>query len=125
MMGLPNQAKKSSEATVGILINIIAVPSIRSQFEILSCHSWKPPFKPIQQCCASQIKLIVQSFSNLLFDILECHYSRIINCAGDTARTKVQPAPPRNYLIVSVGRALLPGVYCKFSLARQVLIQIY
>ena len=71
-----------------------------------------------------KIRLIVQSFSERLFDILEYHYLRMKDFSVNTARTKVQTTSPWNYLTVSVGRTLLSRVYRQLSRARKILTQV-
>jgi hypothetical protein len=82
------------KATVVVPINMTAVPSRTGHIGILSCRTLKQTFQVKRQYYTPQIRLIVQSFSKRLFDILECHYSRMKDFAANTARTKVQTTSP-------------------------------
>jgi hypothetical protein len=51
---------------------------------ILSCHSLERPFKAKLQYQLSQLRFNVQTFVYFIFDILECHYSRMKGTTGNT-----------------------------------------
>jgi ribosomal protein S27E len=94
--------------TVVFSSNMTTVPLRTGRIGILSCRSWKRPFKPILQYCASQIRLIVQSFSDLLFDILECHYARMNGVLAMQQEQKYKRHRPETTLLYQLVEQYYP-----------------
>lgn len=110
-----NVSKSSSKGKNGLfpavefLLEMTAKPSITGHLGIFSCSSWKRTFTvKLQYHTPKKIRLTVQSFSVLLFDILECHYSRMKDVLAIQQEQKYKRHRPETTLLYQLVESYCP-----------------
>jgi ribosomal protein S27E len=94
---------------VEFVLEMTAMPSRSGHLGIFSCRSWKRTFTvKLQYPPPKKIRLIVQSFSDLLFDILECHYSRMKDVLAIQQEQKYKRHRPETTLLYQLVERYYP-----------------